>query len=169
MEAALETARESDDRALLIRALVARGCVVLYDGDAAGPYFTEAAGLARELGDWLRLSHILGRQSYTAMMVAGDPHGALLFANEGRDIARRIGDGLTSHQCGIYTGSALMISGDLEASAAQVRAITTEARTAHDFLSEMTGLMAESILQSLQGDSSRAQIAISAAFQGASE
>jgi predicted ATPase len=100
IEAALQTARESGDRALLIRALVARGCVVLYDGDSAGPYFAEAVGLARELADWLRLSHLLGRQSYVAMMVAGDPHGALLFANEGRDVAQRIGDGLTSHQCG---------------------------------------------------------------------
>ena len=30
------TAREIDDKALLIRALVARGCVALYDPDAAG-------------------------------------------------------------------------------------------------------------------------------------
>jgi predicted ATPase/class 3 adenylate cyclase/DNA-binding CsgD family transcriptional regulator len=169
IEAALQTAREGDDRALLMRALLARGCVVLYDDQSAGPYFAEAAGLARELGDWLRLSHILGRQSYTAMMVAGDPHSALLYANEGRDIALRIGDGLSSNQCGIYIGSALMMRGELEASAAQVRAITTEARAAHDFLSEMTGLMAESILLSFQGESSRAQIAISVASDGASE
>jgi DNA-binding CsgD family transcriptional regulator len=139
------------------------------DDDAAGPYFTEAAGLARELGDWLRLSHILGRQCYTAMMVAGDPRGALLFANEGRDIAQRIGDGLTSNMCGIYIGSALMMRGDLEAAIAQIRATTTEARTAHDLLSEMTGLMSESILLSFQGDSGRAQTAISAALEGAAE
>ena len=169
IQAALQIARKGDDDALLIRALLARGCVVLYDGDAAAPYFTEAAVLARELGDWLRLSHILGRQSYTAMMVAGDPYGALSFANEGRDIAQRIGDGLTSHQCGIYIGSALMMCGDLKASAAQVRATTAEARAAHDFLSEMTGYMAESILLSFQGDPDRAQIAISAAFEGAAE
>jgi DNA-binding CsgD family transcriptional regulator len=169
IEAALQIARRGDDHALLIRALLARGCVVLYDRDAAGPYFTEAAGLARELGDWLRLSHILGRQCYTAMMVAGDPQGALSFANEGRAIAQRIGDGLTSHQCGIYIGSALMMRGDLEAALAQIRATTTESRAAHDLLSEMTGLMSESILLSFQGDSGRAQIAISAALEGAAE
>ncbi|MGB9252284.1 MAG: LuxR C-terminal-related transcriptional regulator [Mycobacterium sp.] len=167
IQAALETARRTDDRALLIRALVARGCVVLYESDSAGMYFTEAACLARELGDWLRLSHILGRQSYTAMMVAGDPRAALLFANEGREIARRIGDGLILHQCGIYSAAALLMRGDLEASGAQVRATTTAANAAHDFLSEMTGYMSESILLSLQGDSSRAQIAISAASEGA--
>ena len=162
-------ARQSDDPALLVRVLLARGCVVLYDHESSAPFFAEAATLARELGDWMRLSHILGRQSYTAMMVAGDPDSALLFANEGRDIAHRIGDGLTSNQCGIYIGSALMLRGELEASTTQMRATTTAARTAHDFLSEMTGLMAEAILLSFQGDSSRARIAIAAAFEGATE
>ena len=117
----------------------------------------------------MRLSHILGRQSYTAMMVAGDPDSALLYANEGRDIAHRIGDGLTSNQSGIYIGSALMLRGELEASTAQIRTTTAAARAAHDFLSEMTGLMAEAILLSFQGDSSPARIAIAAAFEGASE
>jgi DNA-binding CsgD family transcriptional regulator len=103
------------------------------------------------------------------MMVAGDPRGALLFANEGRDIAQRIGDGMTSNQCGIYIGSALLMRGELKASLAQVRTTTTESRAAHDVLSEMTGLMAESIVQSFQGDAGRAQIAIAAASDGASE
>jgi len=50
-----------------------------------------------------------------------------------------------------------------------VRAVTAEAGTTHDFWSEMTGLMAESILLSFQGESGRARIAISAALEGASE
>ena len=103
------------------------------------------------------------------MMVAGDPRSAILFANEGRDIAQRIGDRLTSHQCGLYSACALLICGEFEASAAQVRATTAGARAAHDLLSEMTGLMTESILLSFQGDSGQAQIAISAAFDGATD
>ncbi len=87
IEAALEAARGIDDRALLIRALMARGCVVLYDDDSAEPYFTEAADLARELGDALRLTHILGRQAYRALFVAGDVHGAISSAREGSDLA----------------------------------------------------------------------------------
>ena len=43
VDAALATARETDDQSLLIRALVARGCVVIYEADAAAPYFAEAA------------------------------------------------------------------------------------------------------------------------------
>jgi hypothetical protein len=105
VEAGLEIARESGDPALLIRALLARGCVVLYELDAE-PYFVEAARLARDLGDWWRLSQILERQSYRALFVTGDLH-VVLSANEGRDLARRIGDQLTAHQCrGIHRGGA---------------------------------------------------------------
>ena len=66
---------KADDKSLLIRALVARGCVVIYEADAAAPYFAEAARLARDLGDSWRLSRILERQSYGAMFVTGDLHG----------------------------------------------------------------------------------------------
>jgi DNA-binding CsgD family transcriptional regulator len=167
---ALAAARESGDQALLLRALVATGCVVLYDDvDAAARYFSDAIRLARDLGDSWRLSQILERQSYATMMVAGDPHGALSLANEGRDIAQRIGDRLTSHMCGIYIAGALLMLGDLGAAAAQARTITAEARAGHDLLSTMTGLMSESIALALQGNSGGAQIAISAALEGASE
>jgi predicted ATPase/class 3 adenylate cyclase/DNA-binding CsgD family transcriptional regulator len=168
IDAALATAREIDDKALVIRALVARGCVVLYDF-GAGPYFTEAADLARDIGDSWRLSQILERQSYEAMFVAGDVHSTLLSANEGRDLARRIGDRLTSHQCGVYIAGALLQRGELGAAAEQERAVTIEARDAHDLLSTMTGLMGESIVMALQGNASGAQSAIAAALDGASE
>jgi predicted ATPase/DNA-binding CsgD family transcriptional regulator len=168
IDAALATARETDDKALLIRALVARGCVVLYQFDAAGPYFAEAESLAREIGDWWRLSQVLERQSYRALFASGDLHG-VLSANEGRELARRIGDQLTAHQCGIYIAGALAELGDLAAAAAQARTVTIEARATHDLLSEMTGLMSESIALSLQGDAARAHIAISVALEGAPE
>jgi DNA-binding CsgD family transcriptional regulator len=149
----------------LIRALVARGCVVLYELDAE-PYFVEAARLARDLGDWWRLSQILERQSYRALFVTGDLHG-VLSANEGRDLARRIGDQLTAHQCGIYIAGALTVMGDLTAALDQARTVTIEARTTHDLLSEMTGLMAESIVLSYQGNAVGAHLAISKALDGA--
>jgi DNA-binding CsgD family transcriptional regulator len=169
VESALATARESGDRALLIRALVARGCVVLYDGDAAAPYFSEAAGLARDLGDWWRLSQILQRQSYVATIVSGDPRATLASLNEGLEIARSIGDYLSKHQCGINLACMLWARGEFAASATQSRATANEARDDHDLLSEMTGLMAESIALSMQGDSRGAKTAINAALEGASE
>ena len=165
----MATARDSGDEALLIRALLARGCVVLYDADAAAPYFSEAADLARELGDWWRLSQILQRQTYAAMFAKGDLKGSVALAREGRDFARKIGDHLTSHQCGISLVCALFYRDGDSSALPLLRAITSEARAAHDLLSAMTCLMAESIILSLQGDPGGAQTAISAADERASE
>ncbi len=168
VDKALATARDIGDRALLIRALVARGCVVLYEAGAAEPYFAEAAALARDLGDLWRLSQVLERQSYRALFVTGDLHG-VLSANEGRELARRIGDQLTANQYGIYIAGARLFSGDPAGALAESRAVTIEARAAHDLLSEMTGLMSQSIELSLLGDAAGARNAIAASYEGAAE
>jgi predicted ATPase/class 3 adenylate cyclase/DNA-binding CsgD family transcriptional regulator len=168
IEAALAAARESADQSLLIRALLARGCVVLYDVDAARPYFTEAADLARELGDLWRLSQIHHRQSYAAMM-AGDMRTAEAVATEGRELARTISDHLTSNQCGVIIGCALTTRGELDAAITLFRTTATEAVATRDLLSAMTCLMAESIALAFQGNSNDARNSISAAMDGASE
>ena len=56
---ALAIAREVDDPALLLRALTACGGIAVYDPEVAGPYFAEAIGLARSIGDGWRLGQIL--------------------------------------------------------------------------------------------------------------
>ena len=64
-EQALAIAREVDDPALLARALTACGCIAaVYNAEVARPYFAEAIGLARAVGDRWRLSQILGWQAY---------------------------------------------------------------------------------------------------------
>jgi hypothetical protein len=65
---ALAIAREVDDPALLVRALTACGCIDVYNIEVARPYFAEASGLARALGDGWRLSQILGWQAYGAFV-----------------------------------------------------------------------------------------------------
>ena len=50
-EQALAIAREVGDPALLVRALTAFGGIAAYNAALAGPYFAEAIGLARDLGD----------------------------------------------------------------------------------------------------------------------
>ena len=55
---ALAIAREVDDPALLLRALAACGGIAVYDPEVARPYFAEAIGLARSIGDRWRLSQI---------------------------------------------------------------------------------------------------------------
>jgi predicted ATPase/class 3 adenylate cyclase/DNA-binding CsgD family transcriptional regulator len=168
IEAALATAREADDPALLIRALVARGCVVIYDVDAARPYFTEAARIARDIGDLWRLSQLHHRQSYAAMM-AGDIHGTESAAKEGRELAPTIGDHLTSHMCGINVACALTMRGELDAAVTQLRTIATEARAKHDLLSTMTCFMGQAVPLSFQGQSSSARAAVAVALESASE
>ena len=59
--------------------------------------------------------------------------------------------------------------GELAAAADQARTVTIESRASHDLLSEMTGLMSESITLSFQGDAAGAQLAITAALDGAPE
>jgi DNA-binding CsgD family transcriptional regulator len=103
------------------------------------------------------------------MIVSGDLDATLSSLKEGLEIARSIGDYSSKHQGGINLTSALWVRGDLAASAAHARATASEAREVHDLLSEMTGLMSESIVLSFQGDSRHAQIAIGAALEGASE
>ena len=64
---ALAIAREVDDPALLVRALTACGYIAgYYDAEVARPYFAEAIGLARAMGDRWRLSQILGWQAIAA-------------------------------------------------------------------------------------------------------
>ena len=50
---------------------MARGYISTYDADVMKPYFSEAADLARELGDNWRLSQILHWQAVSAL-IGGD-------------------------------------------------------------------------------------------------
>ena len=61
----------------------------------ARPYFAEAIGLARAIGDGWRLSQILSWQAFGAVM-AGDPIAMRAAAEEGRDLADAIGDRFAS-------------------------------------------------------------------------
>ena len=67
-EQALAIAREIDDPALLARALTACGYAAVVDAELAAPYFAEAIGLARALGDRWRLSQILVWQADAALV-----------------------------------------------------------------------------------------------------
>ena len=130
-EQALAIAREVDDPALLVRALTACGGIAAYNAEVARPYFAEAIGLARALGDGWRLSQILGWQAFAAIM-AGDPIAARAAAEEGRDLADAIGDRFVSRQCRWCLGLAQMMQGDLAGAVAQFREVVAEAEAAHD-------------------------------------
>ena len=72
---ALAIARKLDNPALLARALAACSLINL-DAEAAREYRAEAIGLARSLGDTLRLSHILSVEAIVAAMKGEAARGA---------------------------------------------------------------------------------------------
>ncbi len=166
-EQALVIAREVGDRALLVRALTACGYTAAASVEAAGPYFAEAIGLARELDDRWRLSQILAWQA-RAEVVAGDPDAARTAAEEGRDLAEAIGDRFDSRRCRSSLGAALVWD-DLAGSSAQLDAVAAEAATAHDVLNQAQSLGFQGIALAHQGDTAAARAAADAAVAAAAE
>jgi predicted ATPase/class 3 adenylate cyclase/DNA-binding CsgD family transcriptional regulator len=155
---ALAIARDTDDPALLTRALTACACITAHDPDLAKPYFDEAVGLARALGDSWRLSQILGRQAYGAFMV-GDLLAVEPIATEGRDLADAIGDHFNARQCRWVLINAQSLRGDLVGALAEIPEFIADATGAHDLVNVAIGWMNEMTLRAWHGDADAAQAA----------
>jgi predicted ATPase/class 3 adenylate cyclase/DNA-binding CsgD family transcriptional regulator len=128
---ALAIARDIDEPALLLRALTASAVIAGYRGQMDEPYFAEAIGLAREIGDLWRLSQILALQVLGAA-IAGDMTTVSAAAEEGIRIAEQIGDGFDARQCRIWLGWVRLVQGDLDAALVQLNELAREVETAHD-------------------------------------
>jgi predicted ATPase/class 3 adenylate cyclase/DNA-binding CsgD family transcriptional regulator len=165
---ALALARDIDDPAVLARALTTCGLTAAFNAELAGPYFAEAIGLARELGDRWRLGQILVWQANGAI-IAGDPSAARAAAEEGRDLAEAIGDKLDSRQCRVCLGWAQLYQGDLAGAVAQFGALVAEAEAAHDGLLEAYNLAGQGIALAYHGDTGAARVAADAAIVAAAE
>ena len=155
---ALAIARDVDDPALLTRALTACACITAHDPELARPYFDEAIGLARALGDSWRLSQILSRQAYGAFMV-GDLLAVEPIATEGRDLADAIGDRFNARQCRWVLVNVQSVRGDLVGALAHTADFTADATAAHDLVDIAIGLMNETTLRAWHGDGSDARMA----------
>jgi predicted ATPase/class 3 adenylate cyclase/DNA-binding CsgD family transcriptional regulator len=165
---ALALARDIDDPAVLVRALIACGITAAYNAELAAAYFTEAVELARELDDKWRLSQILAWQA-DALIVAGDPIAARAAAEEGRDLADAIGDGFDSRHCRMCLGLAQIFQGDLAGAVAQFRVVAAEAKAAHDLLLEVGCLAHRGVALAWQGDPGAARAAAEASVESGSE
>jgi predicted ATPase/class 3 adenylate cyclase/DNA-binding CsgD family transcriptional regulator len=148
---ALAIARMIDDPALLARVLAACACITAHDADVARPYFTEAVGLARELGDAWRLCQLLGRQAYGAM-IEGDVAAAQSLAEEGYELAVSIGDDFNARQCLMYIAWANMNRGDVVTAVAQYREMIEQATRANDVMSRVAGLICGAFAFAWHGD-----------------
>src|SRR5271166_2874908 len=169
-EQALGIARELDEPALLARALTACGFGAGQGSNAAAAweYFAEAIGLARELDDRWRLSQILAWQTLAAG-VAGDPAAVRAAGQEGRDLADSIGDGFHSRQCRDWLGYALISVGDLVGAVSQLREVMDEAEAAHDEISRVSSLGAQTMALTFQGKVAAARAAAEATLEVAVE
>ena len=155
---ALAMARDTDDPALLTRALTACACVTAHDPDLSKPYFDEAIGMARAVGDSWRLSQILGRQAYGAFMV-GDILAVESVATEGRELADAIGDSFNARQCRWALINVQSLRGDLVGALEQIPEFIASAAAAHDVLNIGIGWMNEATLRAWHGDADDARAA----------
>jgi predicted ATPase/class 3 adenylate cyclase/DNA-binding CsgD family transcriptional regulator len=165
---ALALAREVDDPALLVRALTACGLIAAIRTEAAGPYFAEAIGLARDLQDPWRLSQILAGQARGANH-AGDPFAIRAPAEEGRALADTIGDRYNSLICRYCLAWAEMHQGELTHAATQIAELLADARAAHDGIMEVQSVGGQGVVLAFQGEASAARAAAEAAIGAAAD
>jgi predicted ATPase/DNA-binding CsgD family transcriptional regulator len=165
-EQALAMARQLDDPALLARALYACGSATVFNAEVAQPYFAEASGLARALGDPWRLSQILARQAHMAF-VAGQPVEVRATAEEGRQLADAIGDRFESRQCRWRLSAAQFMQGDLVGAIAELRDLLAAAEADHDEMLRVTILFILPHWLAYHGDAHEAHAAADAAIEAA--
>jgi predicted ATPase/class 3 adenylate cyclase/DNA-binding CsgD family transcriptional regulator len=125
-EEAVALAHSLNDPKLLARALAAAGCVYGFLPAGGGPYFAEAAVLARQTGDVWTLAQILGWQALIAMVV-GDPVAGRAAGEEGLALAQQAGSQLFSRQCRTHLGAAMNLQGDLGSARALLSEVIAEA------------------------------------------
>ena len=147
---ALAIAREQDDPALLVRALMARGSVSSFDFEVARPYLNEAADLARELGNPWWLARILNWQAIGALQ-AGDMTATSAASEEALELAEAIGDKFVSRSCRLWLANARTYTGDLSGAAALFHEVIGEAACAHDVLVQVIGLVGKSFVDGACG------------------
>ncbi len=165
---AVAIAREVDDPALLARALIACGSSAVYDLEMVQPYFADAIGLARSLGDGWTLSQILVWQAFGSVVV-GDPIAIRASAQEGRDLAEAIGDRFALHGCRWSLAVAQGMTGDPVGAVAQLGELVAEADAAHDTLWGCCALFMQALMLAYHGDPSAARVAANTAVEVAAE
>jgi predicted ATPase/DNA-binding CsgD family transcriptional regulator len=166
---ALALARDIGDPALLVRALAGCGLIAAYDSATASPYFEEALGLARAVGEDWSLSQILAFQAFAAVTGKGDFVAARAAGEEGRDVADAIGDGYNSRMCRWCVALADWWQGDLGAATAQFRTLVAESEAAHDEIWRMSSLVSLGHMLAYTGDIDEARCAAAAAVEAAAD
>jgi predicted ATPase/class 3 adenylate cyclase/DNA-binding NarL/FixJ family response regulator len=165
---AVAISRELDDPALVVRALVACGSLVVFSFDIAQQYFHEAILIARELGNHWGLCQALGWLS-SAALIAGDAITARTAAREGRDLADVVGDRFVSRQCRWALAVGHLMEGDLVGAIEELREVIAAAEAAHDSFHWTIGHLNQSMAFAFLGDTGAAEAAARTTRRSASE
>jgi predicted ATPase/class 3 adenylate cyclase/DNA-binding CsgD family transcriptional regulator/tetratricopeptide (TPR) repeat protein len=155
---AVRLAREIEDSALIMRALIAHGRAYAHDFEVAGADFQEAGSLARQLDDRWRLCQVLGWQAVAAMGVA-DHVAMTAAAREGCNVADAIGDDLNGRMCRLALATAHTQRGEVAEAIAPLRDVLAEATAAHDPFGRSVALLNLAFALAWHGEVDGAQAA----------
>ena len=164
---ALTIARQLDNPGLLTRALAACG-LIGFHSEAAQQYRAEAIGLARRLGDRLRLSHILSVETLVASFT-GDVIAKRAAAQEGCELAESIGYRAGSIRCRWYLGLAQLAQGDCAGAVEHFGTASAAAEAGHYANFQKYAQAFQGIALAWRGDTCAATAAASEALDGADE
>jgi predicted ATPase/DNA-binding CsgD family transcriptional regulator len=165
---ALTLAREINDPALVIRALIAQGTVTAFDGDLSRPFYTEAAKLAEGLDEPWLLSQIYLEQARSAM-AAGYPVAGQLAATKALELATSIGNSTAARLSHWALGWARAWRGDIRGALANIDEAVGTAAAAHDTMLQLYSLLMQGFGRSLLGDSDGARASARVALDTAAE
>jgi predicted ATPase/class 3 adenylate cyclase/DNA-binding CsgD family transcriptional regulator len=159
---ALAIARQLDDAALAVRALIACGMTAFYDASLAQRFFGEAIEAARACGELWQICQIRNMQAIAACF-AGDFIAAREAAEEGRDVADARGETYFSQHCRIWLGVALGQQGNLAAAVNEIGSLSSDAEAAADPTSTIFRLVCLGVGRAHQGEIVAAQAAAKSA------
>jgi len=166
-EEALAIARELDNPALLARALAACGLIGAND-EAARGYRAEAIELARQVGDRLRLGHVLSIQALVAIMT-GDLLAARTASEEGCERAETIGylAGLVRFRW--CMGLVDLAQGEISEALGYFEEVIALAEKSHYVNFQKYGRAGQGMALAWRGDGDAATVAATEALDGAEE
>jgi hypothetical protein len=136
--------------------------------EAGRGHRAEAIGLARALGDRLRLSHILSIETLVAGMT-GDLITRRAAAQEGSELAEAIGYRAGFVRCLYYLGFAQLAQGDTAGAVEHFGTMSAAAEAGHYVNWQKYALAGESMALAWQGDTCAARAAAVEALEGADE
>ena len=161
---ALTIARQLDNPALLARALAASGLIGFHSPTAQG-YRAEAISIARNLGDRLRLSHILSIETLVASFT-GDVIAKRAAAQEGCELAESIGYRAGFVRCRWYLGLAQLAQGDCAGAVEHFCTAGAAAEAGHYANFQKYTLAFQGVALAWQGDVAAARAAANEALEG---